>query len=510
MHVDGDADHTDGLGPERAAGAGTFSGRVISAVRWQALDQGVQQVLRLAVMVVLANLLAPDAFGLVAIALVVTELATLLSTMGMGSAIVQRKDLTQRHVSVAFTLTTSLGLLAALVVNTAAPALAGFFGEPELEAVLRVLSISFLCKGIHAVPLDLLRRELQFSQIMVMSTAATVLAGTAAVTAALMGAGVWALVALSVGEAAAALVAVWMLTIRAGLFSPRLSFDRRAARDLFAFGAYVSGVQLLYFGQGNVDNLIVGRVLGASALGYYSVAYRLMLLPITRIADVISVVAFPAFSTIQDDLARLRNAFLRGVRTIALVCFPLSIGTAIAASILVELVFGTEWLPAVPIVQILALNGPRLAVNRLGGAVLLARGEARANLVVSLISFALYVLGFVIGVQFGIQGVAWGFTIAGHVATPVGLVVTARSLDTTTLTLLRAAVPATASTAVMAAAATGALAATEGIWLVPRLVLVAGAGAAGYAVAVRVGWPGTLTGLGQDLFRRAGKPAVSA
>lgn len=482
-----------------------FSGRVVSAVRWQALDQGVQQATRFVVMAVLAKLIAPSAFGVVALALVATELAVLLTQLGLGSAIQQRRNITSTHIAVAFTTMAAFGFLVAILMNVVAGPLASYFDEPKLEPVLRVMAIAFVCKGLHAVPLDLLRRELEFKKVMVMSTIATGLAGTIAVIAAFLDAGVWALVALSVGEAVGALVAVWALTISSGLFRPRLSLDLGALRDLFSFGVYVSANQLLHFGQGNFDNLIVGRVLGARSLGYYSVAYRLMLLPVQRIADVVSIVALPAFSTLQGDVPRLRAAFLRALRSIALVCFPASIGTLVAAPVIVELVFGTEWLPAVPVVQILALNGPRLALNRLSGAVLLALDRPKWDLQISALSFVLHILGFAIGVQWGIAGVAWGYTIAGHVASPLGLLAAARVLQTRWLSLVGTAVPAAVATTAMAAAAAGCMKLTEDDWAgLPRLAVVAACGAAVYAIALRVGWPGTLGGLTRELLRRGG------
>lgn len=483
-----------------------FSGKVVSAVRWQALDQGVQQVIRLVVMVVLARLVAPQAFGIVALALVVTELAALLSTVGLGSAVIQRRDLTRTHVAVAFTITSGLGLLCAGVLLVLAPAIAGYFDEPRLENVLRVMSIAFVCKGVHAVPLDLLRRELLFQKVIVMSTFATVVAGTGAVVAALLGAGVWALVVFSVGEAAGALVAVMVLAIRSGVFTPRLSLDTRAARELFGFGAQVSAVQILYYAQGNVDNLLVGKVLGSTALGYYSVAYRLMLLPILRVADVVAIVAFPAFSSIQHDTVRLAAALQRGIRAISLVCFPLSIGTLAAAPLIVGLVFGDRWLPAVPVVQILALNGPRLAVARLDGSVLLARGQATRNLQISLVSFLLYLVGFGVGVMYGIEGVAWGYTIAGHLATPLGLVAAARVVETSVWSLLRSALPAAGASALMGTAAwlaTDALPAD--LPLGTRLVAVVAVAAVVYLGALRLLWPQDLGALVHDVVRRRGR-----
>ena len=488
--------------------APAFRGRVVSAVRWQALDQGVQQLLRLVVMVVLARLVAPEDFGIVALALVVTELAALLSTLGLGSAVVQRRDLTQTHVAVAFTLTSALGLLWAGALLVLAPAVAGFFEEPQLVDVLRVMSIAFVCKGVHAVPLDLLRRELLFSRVIVMSTFATAVAGTGAVVAALLGAGVWALVVFSVGEAAGALVAVFVLAMRAGVFRPRLSLDRRAGRDMFRFGAQVSAVQVLYYAQGNVDNLLVGKVLGPGPLGLYSVAYRLMLLPILRVADVVTIVAFPAFSSIQHDTARLSAALQRGVRSISLVCFPLSLGTLAAAPLVVGLVFGDRWLAAVPVVQVLALNGPRLAVARLDGAVLLARGLAARNLQISALSFLLYLVGFGVGVLHGIEGVAWGYTVAGHLATPLGLVAAARVVETSTWSLLRNAVPALVASTLMAVVAAVTAALVDGGLPRPvQLAVVVAAAALTYAGVLRVLFPASLASLVSDVLRRGGRTA---
>ncbi|MDQ1586354.1 MAG: hypothetical protein QOH80_1719, partial [Actinomycetota bacterium] len=282
------------------------------------LDQLLQQVMRLALTVVLTRLTEPEDYGLIGIAFVVTAVSSFITDLGMGSALIQRRKITNAHVSTALACTAALGFaFAALVIATSHP-VASFFREPRLAAVLVVMSLNFPLKGLSAVPRDLLRRQLLFRPLTVANGIAVLISGTAAVVIAALGGGVWALVVYSVGESVVALVTLWAAALSRRLASIRLTFHRTEFRELIGFSASVTGFKLLYYVQISIDNLIVGRVLGPEALGYYGLAYRLMLYPIQRVADVLANVALPAFATLQDDRARLRTAFRRGMSTISL------------------------------------------------------------------------------------------------------------------------------------------------------------------------------------------------
>jgi PST family polysaccharide transporter len=224
----------------------------------------------------------------------------------------------------------------------------------------------------------------------------------------------------------------------------------------------VTGFKLLYYVQISIDNLIVGRVLGPEALGYYGLAYRLMLYPIQRVGDVLANVALPAFATLQDDRARLRIAFRRGMSTISLVCFPLSMMIMVSAPLLIPVALGQKWAPSIATVQILALNGPRIALNRLNGSVFQAVGRPAWDMWLALLALCAYVVAFTIGVRHGITGMAIAYTVAGYLTTPAAQIMVGRALRTSSLGTLGGLTPLLIPTVAMVVAGEGTRRLVEG------------------------------------------------
>jgi O-antigen/teichoic acid export membrane protein len=212
-----------------------------------------------------------------------------------------------------------------------------------------------------------------------------------------------------------------------------------------------------------------------------------MLYPIQKVADVISQVAMPAFATVQDDKPRLAANFERGVQAISLVCFPLSIGIMVCAPLLIPVVFGPRWVPAVATVQILCLNGPRMAVNRLNGAVFQGIGKPQWDLWLATGSLVVYLAAFAIGVQHGITGMAIAYTVAGFGIAPVSQLMATRAVGTTIRRNLWAVRHIAVATAVMAAAAEAVRRGLAGhVGQAPALAGVVVAGAIAYGAVILV------------------------
>jgi len=492
--------------PEAEVGGGRRSrlrGDVASGVRWGTFDRTVQTVLRMGTTILLARLVAPEDFGLIAIALVVVNLAALISGLGLGPALVQRRELRAEHIGVAFTLSAGFGtFLAALTALSAVPA-AAFFDQPSLREVLPVLAVIFLFKGIELTPNDMLIREMRFRGYYLTSTIAVTVASAVGVVLAVAGWGIWALVSLSLVEAALASVLAWVVAIRAGVWSPSVSMDRAALRDLLPYSSYVTVSLLVGYGQSNADNLLVGKILGARPLGYYNLAYRAFLLPLQRFGEVIGDSVFPALSAVKDDLPRLRAGFIRSTQYVALVFFPLTIGMAITAPQAVPVAFGRQWIPAVHTLQVLALTGPLASMSRLKGALCLAIGRPNWDFWLNVFGFALFVPAFVIGVQYGILGVAVSYAVACAIETPVVVYVIGKGIQTGPGAVLRPLLPVVLATLVMGAGTAGVGGLMEGSVAQPlQLVGMVLTGAALYLLSLRVLAPELLAGMVRDLLRR--------
>lgn len=447
---------TTGRGLAEPRPAPRLGARVVSGVRWNLLDQVVQQGLRIAISVALARLLLPREFGVAALAFIVSDLAKVFGDVGVASGLVYVRSLRPLHVRTSVTSGFGVGLAMTLLVLAAAPSVATFFHQPAVRPVLMALSTVFVMKGLVAPVQSLWRRDLDFRPFVVSNAIAVGVAGPAAVAAAAGGAGVWALVFYALAEAFVGLVVSYALAIRQRRHPFTPGFELRAFRELFAFGALVSGTRMVLYGRQNVDNLIVGRVLGASQLGYYDFAYNLMLYPIQRLSSVVSAVSFPAFSRLRQERTRLAIAYTRSLRAICAVAFPVTVGSAAAAPLYVPVIFGDRWRPAVPVVEVLALNGVRLSMTTLNGTVMEATGRPGWNLMLNSVMLGMAIPGFLIGVHFGILGVAIAYTIVGCSALPASATLAGRRLGMSLLAQAREVrAPAIASVA-MAAAMEGA------------------------------------------------------
>lgn len=485
-----------GEGAEGGAGVG-------AGIRWGVIDQGVQVVVRLGANIVLARLIAPRDFGVVGLAVVVVNFALVLSGLGLGSALIQRRDLTPRHVTTAFTTSAAFGfVLAAAVAGAAFPA-AAFFHEESLRTLLPVLAITFVFRGFELIPNDILLRGLRFRSYYLSSTIATIAASVLALVCGFAGLGVWALVVMMFSESLLAAILAWVFAIKAGVWRPSIGFDRRSFQDLVGLSSYVTASQLVAYGNNNGDNLIVGRALGATALGYYAFAYRLMILPLQRFGGIISQSAFPALATVQDDPERLRSGYVTATRYVAAVCFPITMGIAVAAPLAVPVVLGEQWRPAIPTLQVLALSGPLLSLNRLTDALFRAIGKANWNFWLNLASLVVHVAAFLIGVREGILGVAVAFVVSTVAMIIPGLLMAARALRAPWTFLARPVAPIAAATIVMTGAAVAVL------QVVPpsvpgtvELALVTVAGGAAYALPLAALAPGLLGELRSVLPKR--------
>jgi O-antigen/teichoic acid export membrane protein len=353
-----------------------------------------------------------------ALALVVINVGTLIGALGFAQALVQRQHITRRHVGVAFTTSGLIGIALTFLCIGGAGAFASWFSEPDLAPLLRVLSVMFLLRGFEGVPNAMLVRRLYIRDFVLSSTIATVAGATVGVAMAVNGLGLWSLAGMAVTESFVATSLAWAFAIRAGVWRPRLSFHLATLRDLLGFSAAASGTRMLVVAQGSIDSIIVGRQLGADALGQYSLGYRFLFLPLDRLLDAIGGVLEPVLATLQEDVARFQETLVRVERYVCALYVPLTIGTAVVAHDLVMVVFGQQWLPAVPALQILSLNGLRLALVRLHAYACEARGHPRAGLVVIGAQVALGAPASFIAAHYGIVWVALAFTITGWLVVP--------------------------------------------------------------------------------------------
>ena len=365
-------------------------------------SQGGQFVLQSISTVVLARLLVPAEFGMVAMVTAITGLASAFADLGLSEATIQRKEITHHQVSALFWINLAVGLGLTLITAAIAPVLAKFYREPRLVNITLVLSITFLIGSLRVQPDALLKRQMRFSALAIRDVSSYALGVAVAVTMALRGAGYWALVALPLTLNFSQMVLSWLMV------SWRPSLPRRDADvgSMVAFGGNVAASYLVFNLNRNVDNVLIGWYWGAAPLGLYSRAYNLLMLPVRQLSAPAASVAVPAFSKIQSDPERFARYYLRATSLIMWISAPLFGFLFVAAKPVIVLVLGAKWQDAAPVFQILAISALGQMLLETTVWLLISRGQSQRLLKLLLIISPIIVASFVIGLPFGIKGVA--------------------------------------------------------------------------------------------------------
>lgn len=388
-----------------------------SAVLWSAAEKWGTRGATLVVFAILARVLAPEDFGTVAAATLVLGIAGLLVDAGFGKYLIQARTVDAVTTSTVFWVSTGVSVLCAAVCVAVATPLADVFSAPDLPLVLRALALTIVANALAVVPAALMQRELQFRPLAMRRLWATLASAVAGVGLALAGAGVWALVAQALVAAFVGSAVLYAATP----WRPSRQFSRAAAREAFSFGSSMLGIEALTMVGRNGDNLLIGVVLGAKALGYYVVAYRILVILLDVLTSVTGAVALPLFTRVRDDPPRLHAAFLTVIRAGSGLALPIFAGLLVVAPRLLPLLFGDEWTRSVPVMQWLTVAGLVQALTYFDRSLLLAVGKVRLELVVTTIATVGNVVAFAVAVPYGITAVAAAYAVRNLAFWPVRL-----------------------------------------------------------------------------------------
>ncbi|WP_271601006.1 lipopolysaccharide biosynthesis protein [Bradyrhizobium sp. CCBAU 45384] len=458
--------------------------KVASGVRWGLVVSILTQVGRVAFMLALMRLLGPRNFGIVGQAAVFIAIAQIFVHFGLAASIVQRPTLDHQEVGTAFWLNVAMGLILAAAMVLAAPLLASFFETHELAAVFRVLALSLVLKAMAIVPTALLTRNMRFAGIATAEITSTFTSGLIGVGAAAIGAGYWALVIQAVS-----LEALYLLMIVHLNGLPELTWSTRTARRLWSFSSRIVGADLVNYASGNFDKILIAKFLGATALGLYSLAFRVLQLTLGVMGQVGRVI-LPTFSRLQNDRERLTRTFLTVTESVSLAVFPTMTLTILIAPAGVPAVLGHAWAEAiVPVQLVAALTIPCVLVSYMG-PLTVALGRADCEFYWSVVTLIAMLVAIPIGLLWGIIGVAGSFLIMLCALTAIRLAVVQRLIPITARGYLRALAPASACSVVLAIVweLTDALLKS----MAGELTIAAAASAAGaaaYLITLRVAWP---------------------
>jgi O-antigen/teichoic acid export membrane protein len=420
-----------------------------SGVAWITSFQIARQVLQVISVSVLARRIPPAAYGLVGMAVLVTNLLESIRDMGTGTALVREREMSDELASTGFWLNCATGSMVTLLLLLASWPAARFFHEPKVATILQFLSISFFMTALGIVPMALLSRAMEFRKLALAQTLGAICGTLSAIAIALAGGKVSALVAANLVINFTTTVAVW-------IFAPihlRAVFRVADARRIIAFGSHLTGSQVMNYFSRNADNVLVGRFLGSTSLGFYQMGYMLMAYPLLSFGLMLAQVVYPALANFPDDHARFREAYLRTTRLIGLVTVPVMFGLAVTAQPFVRFFLGPRWLPVAGLLLVFAplgalqtLYDPTLLIyNTQGKTDLLFRWQIFASIS--------YVLSFIIGLHWGIMGIATSYAIVWTILMFPGLAIPFRLVGLPLKTFFRSLWPIMWHGLVMAAAA---------------------------------------------------------
>lgn len=382
--------------------------KVVSGSAWTLFANVSSQAISFLVTVVLARLLTPGDFGVVAISAVFIGVITLFQDVGMGAAIIQRKDIDDDYLSTSFSVSIIAGALLAALVATVSPFVASFYREAILRDILLVSSLGFLLSPLTSIHTSILSKKLEFKKVALLTLATHAVSGTISIGMALSGYGLWSMVLGKIISQPILIPVVWHVV----KWRPRPKIIRRCFSDLFGFSSHLLGFNLLNFFARNLDNLIIGKYLGAQTLGYYSVSYNLMLKPLQLISWSVGKVLFPVFSSIQDDPEQTRAVYLKIIRSISLITFPMMTGLFMVAEEFILSVYGETWRPAILPLKLLCAVGGIQSIGTTSGVIFNSQGRSDLTLKIGAVSATGIVVGFIIGIQWGLMGLITAYIAA--------------------------------------------------------------------------------------------------
>ena len=391
--------------------------KAAKAGAWSAFDVLLRQSVGFLVLMIMARLLTPADFGIVALVTFFASMSIVFVQGGLSQALIQRQQTTPEEESAVFWWNLAGSGTLAAVILLAAPGIARFYGQSVLEPLMLAAAAQIMFSALGAVQTALLTRSLQFQRLAIAGAAASILSGVFGIGAAVMGYGVWALAIQLTSLAAINSLVLWF----ACPWRPVLHFRFGTIRSLFGFGIYLSmssALDVLYT-QGFA--LIIGKLHGVRDLGLYNRAHSTQALPGNILSSMVARIAFPLFSARSEDTEGLRRG-IRMANSIGMILnFPAMIGLALLSDLVIVSLFGDQWLPSAPILAILALGGLLLPVHINNLQLLLARADSRRFFQLELIKKAVGLLFVGVGSTFGIYGLAWSVVLFSFVAIPINV-----------------------------------------------------------------------------------------
>jgi len=370
-------------------------------------SQGLKFILRTGSTTILARLLTPEDFGLIAMVSVFTEFVNLFKDLGLSMATIQKKDITHKQVSTLFWINIAVSCFLMLVTIMISPLVAWFYGEPRLLLITIAIGGTFIFGGLVAQHTALMRRQMRFRTIEIIEIISLSTGIVAAIIAALSGLSYWALVVMMAVKGLTYVICVW----RVSKWRPDWPGRSSGVRSMLAFGGSLTGSNILGYFSKNSDNLIIGYALGPAVLGIYAKAYGLLTLPMSQLNWPLRSVMIPSLSRLQDEPKQYCRFFLQALSAIAIVAMPVAAFLFVAADEIVDILLGSQWKAVVVTFRCLAPAAFLSTISFAPSWLFISLGRAGTQLRIMILGTPITVIGFLIGVNWGINGVAISFSI---------------------------------------------------------------------------------------------------
>ena len=373
--------------------------------------QGINFLLKMISTVVLARILTPADFGLIAMVTTITAFAMMFGELGLSAATVQKSEINHDQVSTLFWINVGFGVLITAAIICLAPAVAWFFGDSRLTPVTMALGTTFMFGGLAVQHKAMLRRHMRFFSIGVVGIISMAVSVAAAIVAGVLGAGYWSLVIMEVVMGAMAAIGIWI----AFPWLPGRPRRNVGMRKILGFGGNITGFNIVNYFSRNADNILIGKFLGSTVLGVYSKAYALLMLPISQIRNPLNFVGIPALSRLHAEPKRYKKYYLKMLQLLAFITVPMAVLMGAYSHQIIRLVLGPQWAEAAEIFSILSFTALIQPLASTYGMVMISSDQAHRFFKLGLLTSIAYVISFVAGLPWGASGVALSYTIANYI-----------------------------------------------------------------------------------------------
>lgn len=385
----------------------SIKNQVFHGVKWAALLNVLQQVLSLISIVIYTKLLTPDDFGLFSILMVFMGFLEIFSDLGTSAALIHVEKPTNKLLSSIFYFNLFVGFLLTFALLLISSPIAKFFDKPQLEVLVQAISINFIVISFGVVQRALLQKQIEFKELTLVSSVALVVGLFVGLISAYSGLGVYSLVIQLLVASVLSTGLVWYVSS----WRPQWYFSLKEIKSIWKYTSNLSAFTVINYFSKNADNLLIGKYLSVSALGVYSIAYRFMLYPLQNISSVLMKVLFPALSKMQNDDQRFVDTYLKVIFYISLVTFPIMTGLMAVSYVMVDVLFSDEWEGLAALLIILAPSGLLRSIYTTVGPIFMAKGSTDVQLKLGAVNAILTVLGFSIGLNWGVSGVAIAYLV---------------------------------------------------------------------------------------------------